>query len=402
MTAIAGLRGTGDWGTDERPKNFREMILWLSPNGNAPLTALMAKMGKAGTDDPEFAWWEETLGLLRLTLNDADDMAAGDTAVVVDSGANDLNIGDLLMVETTVTTSFANEMVRVTGRTSDTQFTIARGQAGTTAATIADDTAFLAVGTTFEEGSTSPNSSTRNPTKFLNYCQIFKKSYELTNTAKKTASRTGDPKANDKRRRMFDHSRDLELATIFGQRNETAAGPTGGKPIRQMGGLLYFLAAKTTSRIKVRAGAYTSLTGWADDTFDVYDYTGDGNTGGDERIVLCGNGALNIFNKLAKADGTVNYGDVIKQWGMNFTRLVLPQGSMMFKSHPLLNQHATFTNMALIIDPPGIRWRPLRDTKSQDGIQAKDADTDKGQWLTEAGVEFDHLETMKAVTNITI
>lgn len=26
--AVAGLRGTGDWGTDERPKNFREMILW--------------------------------------------------------------------------------------------------------------------------------------------------------------------------------------------------------------------------------------------------------------------------------------------------------------------------------------------------------------------------------------
>lgn len=26
--AVAGLRGTGDWATDERPKNFREMILW--------------------------------------------------------------------------------------------------------------------------------------------------------------------------------------------------------------------------------------------------------------------------------------------------------------------------------------------------------------------------------------
>ena len=26
--AVAGLRGTGDWATDERPKNFREMVLW--------------------------------------------------------------------------------------------------------------------------------------------------------------------------------------------------------------------------------------------------------------------------------------------------------------------------------------------------------------------------------------
>ena len=38
--AVAGLRGTGDWATDERPKNFREMILWRNPNGMAPLTAL--------------------------------------------------------------------------------------------------------------------------------------------------------------------------------------------------------------------------------------------------------------------------------------------------------------------------------------------------------------------------
>ena len=27
MFPVAGLRGTGDWGTDERPKNFRESIL---------------------------------------------------------------------------------------------------------------------------------------------------------------------------------------------------------------------------------------------------------------------------------------------------------------------------------------------------------------------------------------
>ena len=62
MAAIAGLRGTGDWATDERPKNFREMILWRNPNGSAPLTALLSKMasdkklsvhfGNAGLHDP--------------------------------------------------------------------------------------------------------------------------------------------------------------------------------------------------------------------------------------------------------------------------------------------------------------------------------------------------------------
>ncbi len=48
MTAVAGLRGSGDFATDERPKDFREYILWRNPNGNAPLTALLSKMAQRG------------------------------------------------------------------------------------------------------------------------------------------------------------------------------------------------------------------------------------------------------------------------------------------------------------------------------------------------------------------
>jgi hypothetical protein len=40
MSGIAGLRGTGDFGTDERPKGFREGILFFNPNGEAPIFAL--------------------------------------------------------------------------------------------------------------------------------------------------------------------------------------------------------------------------------------------------------------------------------------------------------------------------------------------------------------------------
>ena len=51
--AVAGLRGTGDWAADERPKNFREMILWRNPNGQTPLTALLSKMKHESTSEPE-------------------------------------------------------------------------------------------------------------------------------------------------------------------------------------------------------------------------------------------------------------------------------------------------------------------------------------------------------------
>jgi hypothetical protein len=52
MSGIAGLRGTGDWGTDERPKSFREGILRFNPNGTAPIFALSSKAKKRTVTDP--------------------------------------------------------------------------------------------------------------------------------------------------------------------------------------------------------------------------------------------------------------------------------------------------------------------------------------------------------------
>ena len=112
MAAIAGMRGTGDWGTDERPKNFRETILWRNPNGSSPLTALMSKMKTESTDDPEFAWWEEEMNALRLTM--ANGTAYGTTieTIVVTSNvqsALDCVPGDVFMIEDTLTSAYATK-----------------------------------------------------------------------------------------------------------------------------------------------------------------------------------------------------------------------------------------------------------------------------------------------------
>jgi hypothetical protein len=398
MPAIAGLRGTGDFGTDERPKNFREMILWLQPNGTAPITALMAKTKKESTDDPEFSWWEEVQSIVRVQLDDATDMNTTDTAVVVDAGALELVPGDLLLVETDIGTAYANEIVQVTAVTDDTNFTISRGAAGTTAANILDNTWFLRIGSAFSEGSGAPDVSTNNPTKFFNYCEIFKTAYEVTETLKKTKARTGDTLANDKKRAMFKHSTNLEQSLIFGKASETTG--SNGKPLRTTGGLIEFLGA--ASRIYKYGAALTSLNDLLDQVYDVFDYTGDGSTGGDERLVFMGNAAANILNKLAQTDGTVNFGEVIKVYGMNFTKFVTPQGTFYMKTHPLMNRHPVYSSSMLVLDPPGLRYRPLRDTKSVPNIQANDADTEKGQWLTEAGFEFNHMQTMKFLHNLTI
>lgn len=385
MPAVAGLRGTGDWATDERPKNFRETILWLNPNGEAPFTALMSRMSSESTDDPEFNWWEETQGHVRVQANGA--LNDSETTLTVDDGALSLVSGDLLLVDSDAGTG---EIVEVTADpSSDTSLTIARGAAGTTAAAVSDDAFLTHIGSAHEEGSSSPKSTTRNPTKLNNYCQIFKTTYSITNTAKKTRTRTGDPKANDKKRKMFDHSRQLEMAWLFGQPHEDT---TGSKPKRYTGGLQNFI---TTNRTLFTSGG-TAFT--EDNVIDaispVFDYNGEG--AGDERLAFCGNGALTALNKLAKDSSStrINYDGVIKQWGMNLHQWTLPQGRIMLRTHPLLNIHGTFSNSMFVINPRGIKYRYLRDTRFKDDIQQNDEDFEKGQWLTEAGLEVHHERTM--------
>lgn len=385
-----GLRGTGNFGTDERPKDFRETILWLNPNGTAPLTALMSRMKKEGLKDPEYNWWEETQDVVRLQLDGA--LLVSDTTFTVDEGALQLVKGDILLIE--VDDTGLGELVEVSADPSiDTEFEAIRGAAGTTAAGIADDVFITKIGNVFSEGSNSPTASNKNPTKLTNFAQIFKTTYELTNTTIETTFRTGDPVKNDKKRKMFDHSRDLEFAFLFGRSHETVGD--NGKPKRYTGGLNEFIQTNRT--------VFTNdLTEDAliDSISPVFDYDGAGI--GNERLVFAGNNALTALNRLARnsASTRINFDGSIKVYGMELQKWIMPQGTMYVRTHPLMNTHGRFKNSMFVINPAGIVYRPLRDTRSKDNIQENDADVLKGMWLTEAGIEVHHERTMAYLGNV--
>lgn len=389
--AIAGLRGTGDWGTDERPKNFREAILWLDPNGQTPLTGLLSKMSTESVDDPEFSWWEESQDLVRVTLG--ADATAGATTLTLTGGAYGLVKGDLLMRETD---DGLGELIELTATpSSDTSISVARGVAGSTAAayTAADGVVFTKIGNVHPEGGVTPDSTTRNPVKLRNYCQIFKTSYEITKTALKTRARTGDVQKNDKKRKMFDHSRDLEMAFMFGRAYEAVGD--NGKPKRYTGGLNSFIQTNRTV-----FNGDLSEDSFIEAIAPVFNWDGAG--AGNERLVFAGNTALMAMNKLAKAGGQVNFdGGVVKVYGMNMARWILPQGTIYVRTHPLMNIHPVFSKAMFVINPRGLKYRPLRDTKAQDDIGPETKDSVLGEWLTEAGLEVHHEKTMAYLGNVT-
>ena len=406
---VAGLRGTGDWGTDERPKNFRESILWMQPNGDMPLLGLSTKsMGKKmTTDDPEFSWWNETQDIIRLQVS--AEAAAGDTLITVDSSdptaqdikqnygvATNLRPGDILMVEpTTDTAADTAERVLVTAVHGPTQFSVERGFMGTTAATIADDAFLLHVGSAFAEGTSTPEATTRNPVKFTNYTQIFKTTYEITGTAEQTYIRTGDPVTNDKKRRSYDHGKALEWAMMFGKKSETIG--SNGKPLRTMDGLRAFIPNANSTILADSWGLYKSAApgnNLLDAMSPVFDYS---SPAGDTRIGLCGNGTLNAINKaIAESSGSsgvqIYWGAKEKYWGMNFRELIFPQGRIMLKTHPLMSRHALYTNSMWLLDFSSIKYVPMkgRDTKSKDNVQTDEEDVRRGFWQTEASLCVDY------------
>lgn len=398
MSAVAGLRGTGDWGTDERPKNFREMILFRQPQGDTPMTALMGKAGKQSVDDPEFSWWDESVTLVRLQVNGA--LTSGDLLVTVDSAdpttstptadwgtATHLVPGDILMVEpTTDAASFTPEYVEVTEVLSDTQFTVKRGQCGSSAGSIGNDAYLLKIGSSFAEGTSEPKSASRNPTKFSNLCQIFKTSYEVTETAAATKTRTGDLLKNERMRKSTDHAKALELALMFGRKNETVGA--NGKPKRSMDGVRRFIPAVNTTVFSAAVTFTGATNNFLEAAYKVFDWE---TSAGDSRIALCGNGALNELNKIIfkESSTSVQFTDTVKMYGMNLRTLVLPQGTLYLRTHPLLNRHPLYTYSMWLMDFSALKWRFIkgRDTSFKDNIQGDGEDTIRGRWLTEAGLE---------------
>lgn len=418
MTAVAGLRGTGDFGTDERPKDFREMILFLNPNGDTPIFGLTSKAKKRTVSDPEYHWWDEPNDQVRLQVNGA--VATGGTLVTVDSTdpdatnldanwglATHLKPGDQLLVEPTAdNATFSAEVIQVQQVLSSTQILVQRGAQGTTQAAIPDNAFLLLNSNAYAEGTAAPEAVSRNPIKYFNYVQIFKDAYEITGTVESTRFRTGNPWSNDKKRKMFDHARAIEWSMMFGRRSETT-GPNG-KPLRTFGGILTQIPASRKFIFAAGAGA-TRLTfeNWLNNVYRAFEYS---TNAGDERIMLCGNVALNALNKMVNRQSTggtgsgpstINWGGPVKAYGMNLRELILPQGRILVRSHPLLNRHGRYVAgtwtpgiynaSCWILDFSVIEYVSLkgRDTRTKDDVQNQDEDVRRGFIQSDCSLQLD-------------
>ena len=372
MAGIQGLRGTGQFTTDFRPKNYRELFTLLEPNGNAPLNALLSMTSSEATDDPEVKNFRDELPARALTVDGAV-ASSSTTAITIDSGADSL----FAVAGTIIVNAATGEVMRCTADSTATGLTVERNIGGTSH-TIGDGDNLFIAGTAYEEGASSPTGVSFDASVASNFTQIFRTSFLVTETLKATNLRTGDKEDEMATKALKLHMQDIERAMFFGKKHE--ANGTTAQPLRYTGGLI-----NTISSVIDRSTASNSMT---EDQFDRALIEDVFAFGSKQKIMFCGAKVAGHLQKMGKDrwQPTVVEGT----YGVNLTQYTTFAGDLMVHLHPQFRQIPGMDNAAVIIDFPYLKYRYMegRDTQLLRDRQANDADSSKHEYLSECGLEL--------------
>jgi hypothetical protein len=413
-----GMRGNGDWVANQRPLNWRQQILYLYPNGMAPLTAILSMMSSESVDDPQFNWWTQVQSAVMgdvagvFTLPDLSvpyttPGTEGLTGMVVyvmitTVLGNRIRIGHQILLR-----DASDYRVDVVGKITG----VARGGVTTVLAVrllenddnspdhdLSNCDSFKIIGNINPEGGEMPDAIALNPEQVYNYTQIFRTPLSITRTAKKTRLRTGDQYQKAKAEALEMHSWEMELAYLWGIRTQNIGD--NGKPERTTMGVINFIRTFAPANCDdyTLNPAYAGLTWlqggelWLNTLLEqVFRF------GAEEKLALCGSGFLLGIQRLAQNGATVFLESVPKTYGMDVRRWVTPFGSVNFKTHPLFSFDATTRNMAVILEPKELTYKYIDDTafygeSSQkthpEGYGNRRLDGTNEEFLTEAGLEF--------------
>ena len=372
MAGIQGLRGTGTFGVDFRPKNYRELYSLLEPNGNAPLNALLSMTSSEATDDPEFKNFRDELPERKLIVDGAVS-SASTTSITVSAGNDNL----FAVAGTILVNATTGEVMRCTADSSATGLTVERNIGGTSH-TIADDANLFISGSAFEEGASSPTGVSFDASVASNYTQIFRTAFKVTETLRATNLRTGDKEDEMATKALKMHMQDIERAMFFGKLHESN-GSTA-QPRRFTGGL--------TTQISNVIDRNTASGVMNEDTFDRQLIENVFAFGSKQKIMFCGAkvaGHLQKFGKDRWSPETVQ-----GSYGVNLTQYSTFAGDLMVHLHPQFRQVPGMENAAVIIDFPYLKYRymPGRDTALLRDRQSADEDAVKHEYLTECGLEM--------------
>ena len=410
-----GMRGSGDWVQDQRPKNWREQILYLYPNGHAPLTAILSMLSSEKVDDPEYNWWTQEQsavgGAVANIFTDANlatayvsggvagDVVYGQVTTVL---ADRIRVGHQILLRdaSAYDVDCVGKIVGVVKGSTNSTLAIKLLEDDDNGASndLSDVDTFKIIGNINPEGGEMPDAIALNPVKVYNYTQIFRTPLSMTRTAMRTRLRTGDQYQKAKAEALEMHSWEMELAFLWGIKTENVG--SNNKPERTTQGVINFIREYAPANVD----DYT-----LNETYDATTWVSGGETwfkamleqifryGADEKLVLCGSGALLGIDALAMTGGQINLQPGQKTYGMNIRQWVTPFGVLNMKTHPLFSYDETTRNMMVVLEPKELGYRFIDDTSFYGegdkktrpfGSGHRRIDGKNEEFLTECGLEF--------------
>ncbi len=337
---MIGAYNTAALTQDLAEKSFDSSIMRLMPNGQAPLFGMSSMLKAEMAKQIEHGYFSKTM--LFPSMVTSGSTAVGATTITVLSTAN-IIIGMLMRSDST------NENMLVTGIISPTQVAVQRAVGTVTPATIADATNLWMVGNAYEEASLRPQSLIILPQRVINYTQIFRNSWAVSETTRATFLIAGDTAIAESRRDCGAfHAGDIEKAFFFGQRY---MGTRNNQPFHTMDGLINATTQRASGNVTTLGATtnYTQLEAALDPCFNVQTDP----SGPSERLLFVGGVARRVLHQIFRANGTYFIEDGQTSWGLQFDSFKIPRGRFRIIEHPLFNaygQTATWAKMAIAVD----------------------------------------------------
>lgn len=460
--SILGLPSSKKFADEgDRFYNHRRQILHSYPNGKAPLTGILSMIPEEDVNDSIFYWYEKRYQSPKTTLrgtnpvtsdapstgdaNDGTAILTGAKTITVDyymkvDSTKDLAPGHVIRVDTDGNLWWVVSVTRgVTAEATNGYIKVRLLRAatlGVIATIFAAATVIRVVGSAYGEGQNGTGLSPtgiKRPYAVQNTTQIFRDRFTFPGSVLKMGlkyDKSGPykEKAHDT---VTDHMTSIERALLFGKRSTTTRASFDSSQedltVRTMSGIIEILELwdAGSTGISIDGATYAPYSFKGASTSDTDDQkriitntagtiTVDKFTSYTERIsryhtnksndklVLCGAGALMALVKMFRANSSfqVRYGE--KAYGLTVAIITTPFGDYNLVTHPLFNEDTTMTYWMLFLDIWNLKYRPLtdRDTQLLKNRQNPGDDKRIDEFLTEAGLEFQMPESCMLVKNV--
>lgn len=374
--------------TDRRDIDISNEISYLVPEATPFLTILLrARMESVGST--EYIWYDQGAPTWYTQINNGGGYSDSDTEIVVDDGsfirAKDIikntTTGEIMYVSDVSTNTLT--VVREYGYDSDTG-------TGTEAAEMSDNDYILRLGNAMEENSSAPDTHVTQPSKFFNYIQTLRTTFDGSydnEYERKTAG--GSERLRIRKDKLIEHRVDMEHSCLLGERKEDVTNKR-----KMTGGIMQFITTNSYDVSSTNSGILTEaeLENICEMAFKY------NAVPGNPKLFMTSRKIGGIINQFAAGRINTTSGD--ESYGLRLKKFESFHGDLWIVPS-LLFEH-DYEDTALILDMPNIDLMYFAGMKStlRANIQAPDLDGWKDEYMSKFGTKVRNQETHTVVSGI--